>query len=277
MNSEHNSQGKENFNEEIELNSSDSIDDFIKELEAKERDLHISKDAIVEIEEFDIQDSDEKELEKLIEGLQKNSVTESSTFTNTGNNYFPNHQAVSAVDKEILQLRTEVSKLNHERIEMNETSRRRQLEFENFRKRIERERSEIFRNLLCNLAMKMLPVVDNLTRALDSTASYPVEKVNDFQHFVDGVGLVNHQLNEVLEEMGIQPILSVGELFNPHFHEAVAMEKTNEIAPNTVIKELQRGYLIGDKVIRHSMVKVSAPSANPENNLEEIVLDTETE
>ena len=276
MNSEHNSQGKENFNEEIELNSSDSIDDFIRELEAKERDLHILSDAVVEIEEFDIEDSDVKDLERLLKGLQNTAVPETSSFTNSGNNYFPNHQAVTANDKELIQLRSEVSKLTLERTEMNETSRRRQLEFENFRKRIERERGEIFRNLLCNLAMKMLPVVDNLHRALDSTSNYPAEKTNDFQQFIDGIGLVNHQLNDVLEEMGIQPILSVGEVFNPHFHEAVAIEQTSESAPNTVIKELLCGYSIGEKVIRHSMVKVSAP-ANPENNLEEIVSDTETE
>jgi molecular chaperone GrpE len=276
MSSEHNSQGKENFNEEIELNSSDSIDAFIRELEAKERDLHISKDAVVEIEEIDIEDSDVKELERLIEGLQNKAITEASSFTNSGNNYFPHHQAVTDNEKELTQLRSEVAKLTLERTELNEASRQRQLEFENFRKRIERERSEIFRNLLCNLAMKMLPVVDNLNRALDSTANYPVEKTNDFQQFIDGIGLVNHQLSDVLEEMGIQPILSVGENFNPHFHEAVAMEQTSQIAPNIVMKELQRGYSIGEKVIRHSMVKVSAP-ANPENNFEEIILDTETD
>jgi molecular chaperone GrpE len=272
MNSEYNPQEKENPLDEIELNAADSLEDFIKELEAKERDLHLSfSESIVEIEELDIEESDERELEKLIENYQ-NKPVDATSFTNSGNNYFPNHQAVSGHDKELLQLRSEVSKLTLERTEMSESLRRRQLEFENFRKRIERERSDIFRSLLCNMAMKMLPVVDNLVRALDLTSDYTVEKTNDFQQFVDGIRLVNHQLNEVLEEMGIQPIISVGQPFNPHFHEAVAVEQSEEFEPNTVIEEVMRGYSIDDKVIRHSMVKVST-SANPVNKAEEDFLD----
>ena len=282
MNPEYNSPKKENPFDEIELNGSDSLDDFIKELEAKEKDLHLSlSDAVIEIEEIDIEDSEEKELLKLLESLEKTAV-EPTSFTNSGNNYFPNHQAISETDKEVLQLRKEVSKLTNERAEMNDSLKRRQQEFENFRKRIERERSEIFRSLLCNMAMKMLPVVDNLNRALDSTASYSTEKTKDFQQFIDGINLVNHQLDDVLGEMGIKPIMSVGKPFNPHFHEAVAIEQTNEVAPNTIIAELVRGYFIDDKVIRHSMVKVSAADLGKDSkelmpNVEEDVLDVETE
>ena len=74
--------------------------------------------------------------------------------------------------------------------------------------------------------------------------------------------LVNQQLNEVLAEMGVQPISSVGEHFDPHFHEAVAMEETEEFPPNTITAEFLRGYRIGDKIVRASMVKVSASRAS---------------
>lgn len=273
MNPEHNSKENENPTDEIDLNTSDSIDDFIKELEAKERDLHISAaEAVVEIEELDAGQDASKELEKLFEILQNTVPVETSSFTNSGNNYFPNHQAISGLEKEVLELRNEVSKLSNERGEMNELLRRRQGDFDNFRKRVERERSEMFRNLLCNVATKMLPVVDNMSRALDLTDNRNSEESNDFQQFIDGIRLVNHQLEEVLEGMGIQPILSVGQPFNPHYHEAVAIEQTSEVPPNTVMTELLRGYYIDDKVIRHAMVKVSAPSVSEENS-EEVTID----
>lgn len=273
MNPEYNPQETENQSNEIDLNASDSLEDFLKELEAKEIDLHLTMaDTTVEIESVDIEDSDEKELERLIESYQ-NKPIESPSITKTGTNYFPNPQA-AGLEQDVLQLRSEVSKLNLERTEMSETLRRRQMEFENFRKRNERERNEIFRNLLCNLATKMLPVIDNLSRALDLSNEYTAEKTNDFQQFVDGISLVNHQLNEVLEEMGIQPIRSVGHPFNPHLHEAVSMEQTNDVAPNTVIAELMRGYYIDDKIIRHSMVKVSAP-LHVTGDLKEDFLNTE--
>ncbi len=70
--------------------------------------------------------------------------------------------------------------------------------------------------------------------------------------------MVNQQLNEVLSDMGVQPIISVGEAFDPLFHEAVATEETDKIPPHTITAELLRGYRIGDRVIRPSMVKVSA-------------------
>ncbi len=70
--------------------------------------------------------------------------------------------------------------------------------------------------------------------------------------------LVSQQLNEILAEMGVQPIASVGESFDPHFHEAVATEETEKVSPHTIIEELLRGYRIGEKVIRPSMVKVAS-------------------
>jgi molecular chaperone GrpE len=103
----------------------------------------------------------------------------------------------------------------------------------------------------------MLPVVDNLNRALDSSGHITEECSQDFKQFFDGIVLVSQQLNEILAEMGVEPIIAVGERFDPHFHEAVATEATDKIPPQTVTAELLRGYRIGDRVIRPSMVKIS--------------------
>jgi molecular chaperone GrpE len=158
---------------------------------------------------------------------------------------------------EISILQNQISKMGTQHVELFEISRRRQIDFYNYKNRTERERSETFRKQLSNLAEKMLPVLDNLNRALNSAAHFSDENLQDFQQFFDGIVLVSQQLNEVLAGMGVQPIASVGEPFNPHFHEAVATEENENFPPYTITAELLRGYRIDDKVIRASMVKVS--------------------
>ncbi len=116
----------------------------------------------------------------------------------------------------------------------------------------------------------MLPVLDNLNRALDANSgSGDIVETDDVTVFFEGIVLVNQQLNEVLAGMGVQPIPAVGQPFDPNIHEAVASEETDEHPPKTVMQELLRGYRVDDKVIRASMVKVSAamspqPSHAPE-------------
>lgn len=246
---------------ELEFKNSSSLDDFIKELEDREKDLHISSDLIVEIEESDIAEADGLALLNFLDGCQETNSRGNSTTKSIDTDYPPSNQNVSKLETEVEKLRGQISKFESERSETNELSRRRQSDFDNYRKRIERERSEMMRNLLSSVATEILPVIDNLSRALDSAAALPGKKSDDFQQFVDGIGLVNQQLEEVLGEMGIQPIFSVGERFDPNFHEAVAAESTDAYPPHTVIAELLRGYRIDNKIIRHSLVKVSAPAA----------------
>lgn len=252
----------ENQIEELSLEGATTIDDFIKELEAKEKDLHISSDLVVEIEEDDITEADTLELLRFLDGCQVKNAPNGSGLKPLETDYPGYNHNVSNLENELGRLREQVSKFETERAEVSELARRRQYDFDSYRKRIERERGEMSRNLLSSIAMGILPVLDNLRRALDSASLLPGEKSNDFQQFVDGVGLVNQQLNEVLEEMGIQPIISIGEPFDPHLHEAVAAEQTDAFPPHTVIAELLRGYRIDDKIIRHSLVKVSTPKTS---------------
>lgn len=245
----------ENQIEELLLDGSSSIEDFIKELEKKEKDLQISSDLVVEIEESEPEEPDTAELLKFLE--TSHALNPANGARQKTNEILPYQKDVSRLENEVEKLRRQISKSETERLEVNELARRRQYDFDNYRKRTERERSEIHRNLLSNVATEVLPVLDNLSRALESASNFSGEKSNDFQQFVDGVGLVNQQLNEVLEEMGIQPIISVGEPFDPNFHEAVAAEQNDAFPPHTVIAEMLRGYRIDDKIIRHSLVKVS--------------------
>lgn len=239
--------------EEIEDKNTLSIDEFFKQLEAKEKDLDISSELIIEIDEADFNEDGIPVFLKAELSGGDGKVSE-TLFADDP----PSHDSFSKFENETAKLKSRISKMETERVEIIETSRRRQTDFENYKKRIERERSEIFLSQISNLATQMLPVLDNFSRALESASNLTDGKTLDSQHFFNGIVLVNQQLNEVLSEMGVQPIVSVGEHFDPHLHEAVAMEETNEIPPDIITAELLRGYRIGDKVIRPSMVKVSA-------------------
>ncbi|MGI8638544.1 MAG: nucleotide exchange factor GrpE [Pyrinomonadaceae bacterium] len=252
MNSNQDSQNMEEFTEEIEADNSLSIDDFIKELEAKEKDLHISSELVIEVEESDFDDIN------IAESLMAEiPVVKKPPKPATAKSSAPNPAEVIKLKNEISNLQNQISRFETERVELFELARRRQTDFDNYKNRTERERSETFRNQLGNLAQQMLPVLDNMNRALSSTTNFSEGKTQDFQQFFEGIVLVNQQMNEVLAEMGVQPIISVGEIFDPHLHEAVAAEETNEFPPHTVTAEFLRGYRIDEKVIRPAMVKVS--------------------
>jgi molecular chaperone GrpE len=165
---------------------------------------------------------------------------------------------------ELIASRAELKRLQAALAEAQEAVARRQADFENYRKRIERERGEAHNRVVAEAARKLLPVVDNLARALDAERSVEASESKEFKHFLHGVELIGKQLNEVLESFGVQPIAAVGERFDPHIHEAVVTEASDEYEPDTVIEELARGYRIGDRLLRPAMVKVAARRADDE-------------
>jgi molecular chaperone GrpE len=254
MNSNHNLDNKNDFSNEIEISESVSVDDFIRQLEAKEKDLHISSDLVIEVEDSEFS---EHEIDEILEATLPSRPAKTVVSQKS--------KPDAATDKMVLELKMEVSllqemiaKMEVERAEASESARRRQKDFENYKKRIERERGETFANQISNLATQMLPVLDNLNRALDFAGEGTSEKAQEFQQFFHGIALVNQQVNEVLAGMGIVPIPAIGEPFDPHIHEAVAIEESSVYPPQTVSAELLRGYRLGDRVIRASMVKVAA-------------------
>lgn len=167
------------------------------------------------------------------------------------------NEAAGPVFAELLATRAELKRLETEVTDLRDKFARRQADFENFRKRVERERSETYNRATADLVAKLLPVLDNLGRALDTEASVEATESDEFRHFLSGVDLIHKQLGGVLETLGVKPVSSVGEPFNPHVHEAVVTEETDDFEPDTVMQEIVRGYRLGDKLLRPALVKVA--------------------
>ena len=139
-----------------------------------------------------------------------------------------------------------------ERVEELEDRVKRQMaEFENFRKRTEKEKTAMFETGAKSVIEKILPVVDNFERGL---ASVPEEEKGGA--FAQGMEMIYKQLMQELEKMEVKPIPAVGEEFNPDFHNAVMQVESDEYESGVIAQELQKGYTYRDSVVRHSMVAV---------------------
>lgn len=158
---------------------------------------------------------------------------------------------------ELIATRAELKRIETENADLKDRLARRQADFENYRKRIDKERSETYNRVAADIAAKLLPVSDNLKRALEAESSVEAAESDEFRHFLSGVDLIWKQLLGVLESLGVKPIPAVGERFDPHVHEAVITEATDEYEPDTVIQEIVAGYRLGDKLIRPALVKVA--------------------
>jgi len=125
-------------------------------------------------------------------------------------------------------------------------------EFDNFKKRTAKEREELYAMAVCDTIEKILPVKDNLERAV--TAADAEDGAGGLK---EGVKMIQKQLEEVLFAMGVEPIKTVGKTFDPELHNAVMHEENEEYGENTVTEELMSGYTYKGKVIRFAMVKVA--------------------
>jgi molecular chaperone GrpE len=158
---------------------------------------------------------------------------------------------------ELVATRAELKRVEAERADLLDQLSRRQADFDNYRKRIERERQDTYHRMVGEVVSRLLPVLDNLRRALDTEAAQQAGESEEFRHFLQGVELIYKQLTDVLESLGLQPVPAVGQPFDPHVHEAVITEQTEDYEPDTVIQELVRGYRLGDKLLRPAVVKVA--------------------
>lgn len=136
--------------------------------------------------------------------------------------------------------------------ELTDRLKRQMAEFENFRKRTEKEKSQMFSMGAKSIVEKVLPVIDNFERGL---LAVPEEAKEDA--FVEGMNKIYKQMMTMLEEVGVKPIEAAGAEFNPEFHNAVMHIEDESLGENIVAEELQRGYMYHDTVVRHSMVKVA--------------------
>jgi molecular chaperone GrpE len=152
------------------------------------------------------------------------------------------------------QLQAQIEALTAEKTSLYDKLLRRQAEFENYRKRVERERGELYQHGRDDVLLQFLPVVDNFERALSSLET----SEGDAEALRHGVELIHKQFKDALAKLGLEPVEAVGQTFDPHVHEAVTTEATDKHKENTVIQEFQRGYKIGDRLLRPAKVKVAS-------------------
>jgi molecular chaperone GrpE len=124
-------------------------------------------------------------------------------------------------------------------------------EFDNYRKRVERDRREQAEAATANALTGLLPIIDDLERALKTPVGGEVEG------FRKGIELIHQQMVELLRKRGVKPIEAVGAEFDPRYHQAVAHESSPEHREGEVIEEFARGYMLGDRLLRPAMVKVA--------------------
>ena len=136
--------------------------------------------------------------------------------------------------------------------ELTDRLTRQMAEFDNFRNRTEREKSQMYEIGAKDIIEKILPVIDNFERGL---AAVPEESKED--PFVEGMEKIYKQIMTTLEGVGVKPIEAVGQEFNPDFHNAVMHVEDEEAGENIITEEFQKGYMYHDSVVRHSMVKVA--------------------
>jgi molecular chaperone GrpE len=140
--------------------------------------------------------------------------------------------------------------LKRERDDFYDRLLRKTAEFDNYRKRIERERRERAEDAVVDLLQEMLLIVDDFDRALEVESS-------DAASYRKGVELIHAKLHDLLRKHRVTPIESLGTLFDPNVHQAVMHESSPEHAEGVVIGELRRGYMLGDRLLRPAMVKVA--------------------
>ena len=143
----------------------------------------------------------------------------------------------------------ERERLAKEKTELQELLQRRQAEFENFRRRVERERSELFEYAAMDTVKALLPILDDFERALK------VETAD--KEYARGMELIYNRLYESLRKLGLEPLSTEGVLFNPHEHHAVDMVDTKEHPDQTILDEYQRGYKFKGRLLRPAMLKVA--------------------
>lgn len=136
--------------------------------------------------------------------------------------------------------------------ELTDRLTRQMAEFDNFRKRTDKEKKQMYEIGAKDIIDKILPVVDNFERGL---AAVPEEEKS--HPFMEGMDKIYKQLMTTLGEAGVKPIEAVGQEFNPDFHNAVMHVEDEEVGENIVVEEFQKGYTYRDSVVRHSMVKVA--------------------
>lgn len=169
-----------------------------------------------------------------------------------------NSHAASPADGGVEEKTVMLTESEHERL-LNEAAQlkdkyiRIYAEFENARKRMDRERQEFIKYANEGLIAEFLNILDNLERSVEAAQA----KHEDYAAFLQGVEMIMAQIHEMLKKNSVRPIDAKGRMFDPHCHEILMQEESEGVEEGTVLEEFQRGYTLGDRVIRTSKVKVA--------------------
>ena len=177
----------------------------------------------------------------------------------------PDEAIVAEAEEEtdsLQKLRQELAEAKEEAGKNWDLYLRERADLENARKRHQRDREEAIRFANDRLLREMIPVLDNLERAV----GHAEQGDDDSQGLLEGVNMTINQFRKVLEDFGVKPINALGEDFDPNLHQAMGHVETTDQAPNTVTSEFQKGYLLNDRLLRPSLVMVArAPNGATEN------------
>lgn len=199
----------------------------------------LEKEEILEEQEEETTAEEEKEAGEENDGSDEEGTSEEIEKSEEGK-------------KSLFKKKEKKDKKDEQIEELNDRLKRQMAEFDNFRKRTEKEKSQMYDMGAKTIVEKILPVIDNFERGL---AAVPEEEKSNA--FVDGMEKVYKQMLTTLSEAGVEPIKAIGEEFNPDFHNAVMHVENEEAGENIVVEEFQKGYVYRDTVVRHSMVKVA--------------------
>lgn len=185
------------------------------------------------------------------EGQEEMSEADGELQEDSGEEDREEENASSNEKKGLFKKKEKKNKQEEKIEELNDRVQRQMAEFDNFRKRTEKEKAQMFEVGAKSIIEKILPVVDNFERGLSAV---PEESKND--PFVEGMDKIYKQLMTELENLEVKPIEAVGAEFNPEYHNAVMQVESDEFESGVVAQELQKGYMYRDSVVRHSMVAV---------------------
>ena len=176
-----------------------------------------------------------------------------------------NEKAETPEDEQISEIPpqdAEDAGLEQKLADLEDRYRRSVAEMANAQKRFERDRLRTSKVAVARFVEKLLPMIDNMAHSLKHA-----HESHDAAHIIEGFGLIEAQMLQILNDSGVKPIESVGKPFDPEVHHAVTTEITGDVPPGTVTEELGRGFIIGDFVIRPAQVKVAAapPDAKEED------------
>lgn len=201
-------------------------------------------------EEIEIEGADEENTSEA-ENTEKEAATENTAEAETSDEEADDADPADKDEKKGLFKKKKKDKKDEQIEELNDRLKRQMAEFENFRKRTEKEKTQMFDMGAKTIIEKILPVVDNFERGL---AAVSEDQKDD--PFITGMDKIYKQMMAELDAVGVKPIDCIGQEFNPDFHNAVMQVENDELESGTVAQELQKGYMYKDTVVRHSMVSV---------------------